>query len=69
MRTQDERDNRRRVHRGGGWFSTPAYARVASRFRGAPGSRFDGLGVRLVRHQSALERLVEVVSNNNHEEE
>lgn len=38
-----------RVLRGGGWSITPADARVASRFWGAPGGRYRYLGFRLAR--------------------
>jgi formylglycine-generating enzyme required for sulfatase activity len=54
-----EQDGADRVLRGGGWRGPPASARVAFRGRVDPGNRVDSLGVRLVRHRSALERLVE----------
>jgi formylglycine-generating enzyme required for sulfatase activity len=65
---KDEQNSASRVLRGGSWNDSPAVARVASRGRDVPGGRYVNLGVRLVRRLSALERLVEVVSNN-HEEE
>ena len=54
-----ERDDAYRVYRGGGWYSPPSNARVASRLRNEPGARSINLGVRLVRHRSALERLAD----------
>jgi len=38
-----------RVFRGGSWITGPRYARLAVRFRGDLGSRYDDLGFRLVR--------------------
>jgi formylglycine-generating enzyme required for sulfatase activity len=56
---KDEQNSANRVHRGGGWFNSPAYARVALRYGYVPGFRGASLGVRLVRRLSALERLAE----------
>jgi len=38
-----------RVYRGGSWYDTPWFARVADRYRGAPGDRSSYLGLRLAR--------------------
>jgi formylglycine-generating enzyme required for sulfatase activity len=38
-----------RVDRGGGWYDSPASARVANRSYGGPGNRFNGMGFRVVR--------------------
>ena len=38
-----------RVDRGGSWYASPAYARVAYRGWGGPGSRYRYLGFRLAR--------------------
>jgi formylglycine-generating enzyme required for sulfatase activity len=37
-----------RVHRGGGCFNDARHCRAASRNRGGPARRFDGIGFRLV---------------------
>ncbi|MEO1416236.1 MAG: formylglycine-generating enzyme family protein [Bacteroidota bacterium] len=39
-----------RVVRGGGWFSTPRYCRVANRYYNTPADRGDDIGFRLSRH-------------------
>ena len=48
MPTDSENSNSYRVNRGGSWYYTPAYARVANRYRFAPSLRYDDLGFRLV---------------------
>jgi formylglycine-generating enzyme required for sulfatase activity len=42
-------DGAGRVVRGGGWYFSPAYARVANRYWNDPSFRFDYLGFRLAR--------------------
>jgi formylglycine-generating enzyme required for sulfatase activity len=64
-----EQDARLRVYRGGSWYSSPAFARVASRFGLAPGNRSGSLGVRLVRRRTALEWLVEGLREGSDEQE
>ena len=48
---------RTRVFRGGGWNDGPRGTRAANRSRDAPAGRYNGLGFRLAREESAKERV------------
>lgn len=52
-----------RVVFGGSWDIRPPDARVAIRFRLAPGDRYDDLGVRLIRVVNPLQQLAETKKN------
>jgi formylglycine-generating enzyme required for sulfatase activity len=44
----------RRVVRGGSWNDVQGYARASYRYDYAPGLRFDGVGLRVVRSSPSL---------------
>lgn len=51
-----------RVFRGGSWYNSPAYARVADRLRSTPGYRYYILGVRLSRIITPMQQVAEVTN-------